>query len=188
MIAFDAFDLVYSFGVDYMHNTLLGVLPMLMSMWLSSENKKESYYIKKDGRNELDKRISSLKLCKFFNRKPRALIYRAQFKASEYRTMLLYYIELCLEGILDEKYLAHLRLLSSAIYKLLCTSISQEEKMEAATAIEKFVELFQEYYRHNKMTMNVHMVKHVPESVDYLGPLWCYSMFSFEPNNGILGS
>lgn len=160
MIAFDGFDLVHSFGVDYMHNSLLGNLPALISLWLSPKNRMKLYYISKRGREELDRRISSLKLCVFFRRKPRSMLYRHQFKASEYRAMLLYYFGVCLDGILPEKYLRHFRLLSSAIYTLLCTSISLEEKQDAARKIEKFVKLFQEYYGEDKMTMNIHMLKH----------------------------
>lgn len=187
MIAFDGFDLVYSFGVDYMHNTLLGVMKTLLNLWLSPEYKTEFYYIQKGGRDKLDKRILSLKLCVSFLRKPRPMIYRHQFKASEYRAMLLYYIGLCLDGILKEKYLVHFRLLSSAIYKLLCTRISQEDLEDSAKKIDHFIEQFQEYYGENKMTMNINMLKHIPQSVENLGPIWCYSMFSFETNNGILG-
>lgn len=188
MIVFDGFDLVYSFGVDYMHNSLLGNVKACLKLWLSPKNKDEPYYIQKAGREELNKRISALKLCIFFKRKPRTMLYLHQFKASEYRAMLLYYLGICLDGILREKYLKHFRMLSSAIYTLLGTSISPEEKEDATGKLENFVQLFQEYYGPNKMTMNVHMLKHTSKSVDYLGPLWSYSMFSFESNNGILGT
>lgn len=89
MIAFDGFDLVRSFGTDYMHNVLLGVMPVLLGLGFPlGKLKKTDYVLTDNGRAKLDRRILSLKLCIFFNRKPRSLTNRPRFKASEYRTML----------------------------------------------------------------------------------------------------
>ncbi len=38
----------------------------------------------------------------------------------------------------------------------------------------------------NGCTMNVHMLKHIPQCVQNWGPLWAYSCFSFESINGHL--
>ena len=36
------------------------------------------------------------------------------------------------------------------------------------------------------MTINVHTLLHLPETVKNLGPLWAHSCFSFEATNGDL--
>jgi len=38
------------------------------------------------------------------------------------------------------------------------------------------------------MTSNIHLLLHLPDTVQQLGPLWAYSCFSFEGQNGILKS
>ena len=38
----------------------------------------------------------------------------------------------------------------------------------------------------NACTMNVHLLKHIPECVQNWGPLWAYSCFPFESMNGHL--
>lgn len=38
------------------------------------------------------------------------------------------------------------------------------------------------------MTMNIHSLLHIVDCVRNFGPLWCYSMFSFEAYNGLLKS
>lgn len=135
----------------------------------------------------MDERILSIKLCRNFGRKPRSLIHLPRFKASEYRSMLIYYLGVCLKGVLTEPYLNHFKLLSSAIYKLLSESISEEDLQDANEKLNEFVRLFQLHYGENRMTMNVHMLKHLVRCVKMLGPLWSFSMFCFESNNGILG-
>lgn len=36
------------------------------------------------------------------------------------------------------------------------------------------------------MSINVHLLLHLPDAVKELGPLWVYSCFHFEGQNGIL--
>lgn len=45
---------------------------------------------------------------------------------------------------------------------------------------------YQKYYGKTSMTMNLHCLLHLIECVEDLGPLWAYSMFSFESFNGTL--
>lgn len=38
-------DIVKGIVVDYMHTVLLGVVPALLNLWLSKENKDKPYFI-----------------------------------------------------------------------------------------------------------------------------------------------
>ncbi|KAL7306167.1 hypothetical protein TKK_0001613 [Trichogramma kaykai] len=49
------FSSAQSFVIDYMHNCLLGILRMLMSMWFDTKNKDYDYYIKKPLRTDIDR-------------------------------------------------------------------------------------------------------------------------------------
>lgn len=188
LIAFDIIDMIDSLAIDSMHNVYLGVMNTLLDLWFSSTSHNQPYYISKTKSTLLDKKMLSLKLCEFIVRKPRSMIYRKMFKASELRTMLLFFLPECLNGILSDKYVSHFRLLSSAIYKLSCTSITPDNLRAAATELDSFVRLFEKYYGSDKTTMNIHLLNHLPICVFKLGPLWSFSMFSFESFNGILGS
>lgn len=186
LASFRNFDLVHSLCIDYMHNVLIGVVATLLDLWLSPSSHEKPYYISPKNKPGLDKLILKLKLCQSISRKPRSMAFRKQFKASEYRSMLLYYLGICLTGLLDRKYIDHFRLLSSSIYKMLGTQISQDDLIEADQKLKKFVKLFEEYYGSDQMNMNIHLLVHIPECVKTAGPLWCFSMFSFEGNNGVL--
>lgn len=92
MRGFENVDMVFGFGIDYMHAVLLGVMAMLLNLWCDSSSKKRSFYIKEPLRILLDSRILSIKPCSFIKRKPRSLKNKAKFKANELRSLLLYFL------------------------------------------------------------------------------------------------
>lgn len=181
-ICLDFFDMVESFGIDYMHCVLLGVVKNLLEFWLCSKKHHDSY-INKSLQKSLNVRIRSIKPCRFITRLPRSLEHRKLFKASELRSLLLYYLPVCLQGILKTKYLDHFRILSASIYKLLTPDISCQDIICVENNLNIFVNRYQEYYGKQNMTMNVHLLTHIVMCVKNLGPLWSQSMFAFESNN-----
>lgn len=183
-ISFEYFDLVKSFCLDYMHNTLLGLTKQLLEFWLNPKLKHASL-IKKAARSRLNQRIAAIKPPKFISRLPRSLVQRKKFKASEFRSLLLYYLPVCLIGILEKKYLEHYTVLSACIYKLLSTEITDLDLSLAEHHLKLFVGQFEELYGTNCMTMNVHLLLHIVFCVRNLGPLWAQSAFAFESNNAI---
>lgn len=186
LVAFKNFDLARSNGIDYLHNYLLGVTKSLLLFYTSPKYNKEPYYINKAGRDLLNKRLISLKLCLFISRKPRSLLHLKLFKASEYRTLLLYCLPVCLNGILAPIYIEHLNLLSSALYKLLGKSITESDLADAKSKLNEFIQLYEKYFGESKMTLNAHLLTHISESVKALGPLWSFAMFGFESQNSTL--
>lgn len=181
-VSFDRFDMVKSFCLDYMHCVLLGVTKNLLEFWLGPTKKHDSY-INKKNQELLNRRIRSIKPCIFISRQPRSLEQRKLFKASEFRSLLLYYLPVCLNGFIKKKYLNHLQLLSASIYKLLTTNISSQDVISVESNLNIFVKQYQDFYGKGTMTMNVHLLTHIVFCVKNLGPLWSQSMFSFESNN-----
>lgn len=66
------------------------------------------------------------------------------------------------------------------------TEITTADLDNARNSLKSFVADFQRLYGLQSVTMNVHLLRHVTDSVEKLGPLWSYSMFSFESMNGRL--
>lgn len=52
--------------------------------------------------------------------------------------------------------------------------------------LHKFADKFEEYYGRHNVTMNLHLIRHIANSVLQLGPLWAQPKFTFETNNGVL--
>lgn len=186
MVAFDHFDLIFSFCGEYMHMILLGVQTTLMNLWFDSQNHDKLYYINSKKQELLNKRLLSIKPCKFASKPARDITKRKKFQANEIRSLLIYFFPFCLERLLSTVFLDHFRLLSSATYILLREKISENELNVAEQKLNKFVRQFEQFYGENLVTMNIHLLTHVCQTVRYCGPLWCQSAFPFEKYNGVL--
>lgn len=123
---------------------------------------------------------------KTFSIKPRSTEDKEFWKAHELKYWLLYYAVPCLSGILKPAYLNHLTLLSEAIFIFLKCKITTLEHEKASNNLEKFVKDFQKLYGEENMMHNVHLLKHLSKCVVKCGPIWAYSNFPFESNNGSL--
>lgn len=186
MVALQHFNIIKSVGIDYLHCVLLGVEKRLINFFYETKNSKSKFYITKAKRKRLNARILSIKTIREVNRKPRSLEKRCKFTASEFRSMLLYYLPVCLPGCLPNLYIQHFRLLSAATYILLKSTITRSEMNEAEGMLHRFVQQHQRLFGVQNMVMNVHLLKHLVQDVRSLGPLWCHSTFPFERNNGVL--
>lgn len=169
-----------------MHCVLLGIQKGLIDFFCNTRFSNRNFYISNKKRILLNARILALKPNSEVVRKPRSLIHRSDFKASEFRSMLLYYFPVCLPGCVPDVYVKHVRLLSAAVYILLKSTIARPEIDEAEKLLFRFVEQHQKLFGKESMVMNVHLLKHLTDSVRDLGPMWCNSAFPFERNNGVL--
>lgn len=184
MIGFPGFDVIHGFNLDYMHCVLLGNVSNIVGRWMDSKNWKSPFYIKK--KSILDKRILSIRLPMAIARKPRTLEEKEFYKANEWRNLLLYCLEYCLDGLIHSRYIDHFHLLSAATYTLLKEKIHIDEVAQAKGMLEKFCDDFEELYGAQNVTMNMHLLRHSADTVVQSGPLWSQSMFAFEQANGEL--
>lgn len=185
LVALEHFDLIQSIGIDYMHGTLRGAFLKEVGIWLDTKSCKKAFYISKKSRDVINKRIMQIKGPSGMP-KPRQIDHFSNFKAHEFRDFLLFYMPVILDGIVPKTYLEHLKLLSESIYILLKSEISENELNLCEKKLNQYVRDFQNLYTNVNVTMNVHMLRHVIKNVKDLGPLWAYSTFGFESNNGQL--
>lgn len=184
MIAAHSFDLVHGFSIDHMHCAELGVMKKLLKLWLDTNNNKEPYYIKKKDQVILSNRILILKPVSEITRGPRSIFSRGEFKANELRNLLLFFLRFSLPGLLDRKYINHFHLFSTSMYTLLKENISPESITDAQMKLNEFADTFEDLYGKHNVTMNLHLLRHMPDAVKQLGPLWTQSSYGFESNNG----
>lgn len=186
MIGFKDFDLIDGFCIDYMHCVLLGNVKKLFDCWMNTSFSKKDFHIHKANITELNRRILSIKPVSNISRKPRSLDERRKFKANEYRSHLLYYLRYSLAGLLPMKYIHHFHLLSASIYILSKKTVTNEDIVNAESMLNKFADEFETHYGLDAVSMNLHLLRHIPDAVRNCGPLWTNSLFGFECNNGVL--
>ncbi|PFX23185.1 hypothetical protein AWC38_SpisGene12255 [Stylophora pistillata] len=180
------FDISRGICLDYMHGVLLGVTKQLMSLWLESKYKDQSWYCG-DYLCLIDERLCSIQPPINITRTPRSIeTHPKYFKATEYRNWWLYYSIPCLIGILPEVYLHHFMLLVFGIWLLNQENICPEDLHLSAILLQKFVMLVDALYGERHMSVNLHNLLHINASVYNHGPLWANSSFEFEDANGEL--
>lgn len=184
VMALPKFNIIDEVGIDYMHNTLLGIVKMLMKLWFEKGHKNQLWYIG-DRIKEIDKSIAGLKFPNTVSRAPRNIEQDVcHWKASEYRTFLLYYSVPVLHQILPGEYFNHYTLLVEAIYLLLKESISKIDIKKSRSFLIQFCLKIGRLYGQRYQTYNLHNLLHLTRSVDLLGPLWAQSAFWYEDYNG----
>lgn len=169
---------VSEFCLDPMHLVYLGVMRKLLNLWLKGplSNRISSF-----DKNEISK--SLLNLSKFIPheicRKPRSLFEVDRYKATEFRTFLLYTGPICLYKLIDENIYKNFLLLSCAIRMLSMQNPLQYIDL-AENLILNFVKHFGSIYGNRYLVYNVHSLIHLCDDVRKFGQLEKFSAFVFE--------
>lgn len=181
---FPHFDCVQGIAIDYMHGVLLGVQKLLLTLWFSPKHKNRDFSISEKS-DQLNNRLENIHPTLDITRLPRPITDIKYWKASEYRSFLLYYGGPVMYGLLDETRFQHYMHLVNAIHILLGHS-SVFDVNKAENMLMSFCENFESLYSRSFMTLNVHQLVHMAEGVRCLGPLYTHSCFPFEDKNGFI--
>ncbi|XP_062520465.1 uncharacterized protein LOC134195459 [Corticium candelabrum] len=128
-----------------MHGILLGVTKTLLHRWIDNEHKGERFYIGNE-RELIDQCLCNIKPPDYVKRVPRGLQWLGRWKASEFRSWLLFYGIPCLWGILPSCYLNHFALLTEGIFIFLSAKLSEDSIKRAETVLQAFFEQLEPLY------------------------------------------
>lgn len=159
---------------------------MFLQNWTDSSNYKEIWYIGGEKYKILNESLSQICPPSEISRFPSDLKHISNWKASEFRSFLLYYAAPTLKGVLPDIYYQHFMLLVFSTTIFLKESATDSDFKAASTAMKRFVFLTEVLYLPKFMTYNLHLLLHVPEFVQLWGQLWDTSCFMYEFYNGIL--
>lgn len=134
--------------------------------------------------NILDSRIALLQqFCPSdFNRKLGPLSYFNQYKATQYRQLLLYAAPAVFRDVIDQNCYQHMMLLHCIIRFLSFENQYAEILDFCQAAIESYVTLCEQLYGQQFISYNVHGILHIVDDVRELGPLESFSAFCYENN------
>ena len=181
-------NMVLGSAIDKMHAVDIGACKLLTHLWF--DKAFSDYDFSLSGLVEVvDQRLSKMKPPSFTQRVLRSSSKHLAFwKAQEFKMWLMYYAIPVLSGIMDEIYLNHLMKLVSALFLLDQESVSPDQIDAASLLLHEFVSNFADLYDIRFMSLNIHLLLHLPDVVRSLGPLWVYCCGPLEDLNGKLGS
>ncbi|XP_061183192.1 uncharacterized protein LOC133191454 [Saccostrea echinata] len=182
---FPHFDCVQGIAIDYMHGVLLGVQKLLLTLWFSPKHKNRDFSIS-DQSDRLNNRLENIHPTLDITQLPRSITDMKYWKASEYRSFLLYYGGPVMYGLLNEDRFNHYMCLVNAVHILLGNGSSVFNVNRAERMLLTFCEHFENLYSRSFMTLNVHQLVHMAQGVRCLGPLYTHSCFPFEDKNGFI--
>lgn len=181
LVGLPEFDICKGMVVESMHALHLGVIKQHTKLLLTSVN--APFYIgSPNTKQQIDDRLLSVTFPKIRARAPRSLSTTPLWKASEWRNWMEI-APVCLEGILERKYVNHIALLSQAMYYLNNDAVSTQELDEAKRLLSQYVQTFQEYFGQENMSYNIHLMTHIAETANNWGPIWATDAYKFESWN-----
>uniref|UniRef100_A0ABD2W1U7 Transposase domain-containing protein n=1 Tax=Trichogramma kaykai TaxID=54128 RepID=A0ABD2W1U7_9HYME len=179
---------ITSTAIDVMHSAFEGVARKLIELWFDPKFKNEKFNYSSLV-EVVHQKLCSIKPPSSFARRPRSIkLHFAYYKASELKSWCLYYSIPVLRGILPDEIINHYAYFVYGIYTLSKASISHREINLAEKALNEFSSRFPKIYRLRDMSCNLHSIRHLPEIVRCLGPLWVTSYFALEDINGKIKS
>ena len=179
-------NLVDGMPVDYMHCVLEGVTKSLLVLWTDSKHSSKPFSIRRHV-HELDQCLLKQTPPQEFRRPPRSIIRDLSYwKASEFRSWLLFFSLPLLVNILPPLYFHHFSLLVCAMHLLLLKQITLTQCSIAEKMLCDFYSLLPELYGVRSCTINAHNLIHLPQFARLWGPCWTHSALSFESHNGNL--
>lgn len=179
-------DGVKSVAIDYMHLVCLGTVRLLLKLWFNISHSLNNFSLYRYT-DIVDSRLENIRPPHVISRQPRSISDHLKFwKASELRSWFLYYSVPCIADLLPPIFLYHYCSFVEGIFLLCQSSISFSDINRSEKLLQYFVFMFSSLYGEKYITINVHSLLHLPQTVRELGPLWSVSCFSFEGANGEL--
>lgn len=177
-------DTVKQIPLDYQHLVCLGVVKKLLVLW--TRGRVKSCKLDTKSIHLITQRLIKLKpsFSKDFARKPRCLSQLSNWKATEFRSFLLYSGPLVLKGILNEVYYNHFICLHASI-TILCSKRLHSELLDYANELlVYFVKTFSILYGKESVSYNIHNLIHLANDSRLFGTLDEFSTFKFESHLG----
>ena len=182
------FDVIECASIDSMHTVFIGAVKALFMRWFKTPS-KETYYMGKAGLDLANKIINRIKPMEGMQRSSgkRADLH-THWKAIDWRNWFYLISAMVLDAavhakMLHKKYLIHWLLFVRGVSYLDSEIVTKDDIERANYNLRLFVKQMPVLYGKRWVTGNYHLLLHLPQSVEYLGPLWSTSLFIHESFN-----
>ncbi len=173
--------LVLQCPLDYMHLICLGDVRRIICLWLKGDLQ---YRLSARTVSDISSNLIRLRnyMPREFSRRPRSLLEFKQWKATEFRQLLLYTGAVVLRDILPINMYNNFMTLSVAMICLLRPDFATNQQYcdYAERLLLNFVKDFATLYGNNQLVYNIHSTIHLAQDVRKFGSLDRISSFPFK--------
>lgn len=174
-------DMIKQFPVEYQHAVCLGVTKRSVKSWVHGGSKM-SVKLRSDDIQKIASRLALIAKWQpsEFQRKCRSFEELHNFKASEFRALILYILPVAVKDIVAHDVYENMLVLHVAMMILVDPCLCKSHSSVAQELLEYFVKSFGEIYGSDQLVYNVHSLLHMVDDVNLYGSLDNYSAFPFE--------
>lgn len=167
------FDYIQRTPFEVMHCLFLGFVRRFLDWIINNLNKSS--------REQIDRRILTIKPPSNIKRNLRCLAEFANFKSAEFEIIFFYYGQFIFYGLIDQKMYELMFFLSSATFKLWSRRMPMNIVNQAEIEIDHFLHCFKEWNREPDLqTYNLHCLVHLFEDRTTFGPLCKVNAYGYE--------
>lgn len=184
-----SFNIVDGVAVEPMHAISLGVFRNILSRGLLQGDLirlRETGIDRNVLRKEMSSRLVSISVPSEFTRQPRDFDQLKHWKSSEFDSFLAYFIYVTLKGLLKAHVINHLCCLSRIYYLSHVGPGDGDSRAEISNLVEEFQVGCDSIYGKNFLTYNLHILSHLADSIENLGPNSNMSSYPLEDYMGII--
>lgn len=170
------YNIVESFGNDYLHAALLGVAAQVTELILRTLSLRQT--------EEIDEYLTKIKIPYQLCRTTRSIAERKQWKGKEWEEWVLFHSLPIFNKVADPSLVKYWSLFVQGMHILLSTEIPIAELVKANEMLFKFGFLTETFFGVFEMTSVIHAVaEHLAQQVFNWGPLFVDSCYPFESEN-----
>ncbi|XP_066299236.1 uncharacterized protein [Branchiostoma lanceolatum] len=177
------FDVVRMHIIDPMHNLLEGTAKRVMQVW------RDTGVLSKEQFRTLQARVDAMTVPSNIDSSMPSKIESSfeGFTAAQWKAWVCIYSLFALKGVIPPEDYNIWRIFVSAT-RLLCSRIITESQIDDAhRCLKMFCNAFEQKYKKEWCTMNMHLHLHLKACIQDFGPVHAFWCFSFERANGSLG-
>lgn len=173
-------DIIKSFCPEYLHCVLSGVGKQISRLIVKK-------FLKNPARKDIDNYLKLLKPPSKVQNLTRPWTENGKWKAKDWENWILYYSLPVFEMVnISLEIIKYWSLFVESIYILTSSQIHIDDINSADSKLQQFVIETEKTFHIGTMTYNIHQMLHLTEYVMNYGPLFLYSAFPFESENGRL--
>ena len=183
LLELEYFDPIRMTIIDPMHNLFLGTAKRMLILW------KDHKILMPEHFNEIQNRMEAVQCPSDVGKLPQKFASSfGSFNADQYKNWTILFSIFALNGILPVDHLEYWRKFVIAC-KLLCTRyLSRNNVKVAHLLLISFCRKVEQAFGCQSVTPNMHMHAHLNKCLYDFGPVYSFWLFSFERENGVLGS